>query len=93
MDYACTLTNAIECGKHGMIEEWIHAYLLSDGDNKPFSDGLKLHDRIFHGPASFPLDLLTRNTGPEPEMRWQIHPEWFEAHVGQLMERYGHLML
>ena len=28
MDYACTLTNAIECGQHGMIEDWIHAYLL-----------------------------------------------------------------
>jgi len=86
MDYACTLTNAIECGEHGMIEDWIHAYLLSDGDNKPFSDGLRLMDRIFHEPVSFPLHLLTRNTGPEPEMRWHIHPDWFETHVERLME-------
>lgn len=86
MDYACTLTNAIECGEHGMIEEWVHAYLLSDGDNKPFSDGLRLLDRTFHPPVSFPLSYLTRNTGPEPEMKWQIHPEWFEIHVGQLMD-------
>jgi hypothetical protein len=86
MDYVCTLTNAIECGEHGMTEDWVHTYLLSDGHNKPFSDGLRLHDRIFHAPASFPLNLLMRNTGPEPEMRWQIHPEWFETRVSQLMD-------
>lgn len=86
MDYACTLTNAIECGEHGQIENWIHAYLLSDGHNKPFSDGLRLVERTFHGPVSFPLSLLKRNTGPEPEMRWQIHPEWFEIHVDRLIE-------
>lgn len=86
MDYACTLTNALDCGEHGMIEDWVHAYLLSDGHNKPFSDGLKLHDRRFHGPVSFPLNLLQRNTGPEPHMRWQIHAEWFEIHVGRLKD-------
>ena len=86
MDYACTLTNALECGAHGMIEDWVHAYLLSDGDNKPFSDGLRLLERTWHGPVSFPLSHLTRNTGPEPHMRWKIPPEWFEIHVGQLIE-------
>lgn len=86
MDYACTLTNAKECAAHGMIENWIHTYLLSDGDNKPFSDGLRKFDRIYHGPVSFPLALLTRNTGPEESMRWRIHPEWFELHVRQLMD-------
>ena len=47
---------------------------------------MKLHHRTFHPPVSFPLNLLTRNTGPESEMRWKIPPEWFEIHVGQLME-------
>lgn len=86
MDYACTLTNALECAAHGMIEDWVHAYLLSDGDNKPFSDGLRLFERTFHGPVSLPLALLRRNTGPEPEMKWQIPSEWFEPHVSQLMD-------
>ncbi len=85
MDYACTLTNAIECADHGKLEEWIHTYLLSDGDNKPFSDGLRMLDRIYHAPVSFPLSMLQRNTGPEAGMRWHIPPEWFEAHVKQLM--------
>ncbi len=67
MDYACTLTNAIECGEHGMIEEWVHAYLLSDGDNKPFSDGLRLFDRIFHPPVSFPLFFSRAIPAPNPK--------------------------
>jgi hypothetical protein len=69
-----------------MIEDRGHAYLLSDGHNKPFPDGLKLHDRTFHPPVSFPLNLLSRNTGPHPAMKYQIHPEWFEIHVSRLME-------
>lgn len=86
MDYACTQTNARKCAAEGNLEKWIHTYLLTDGDNKPFSDGLKMCDRIYHGPVVFPLNMLTRNTGPEPEMRWKIHPGWFETHVGKLMD-------
>ncbi len=86
MDYACTLTSAIECAAHGKLEEWIHAYLLSDGDNKPLSDGLRMLDRIYHAPVSFPLSMLQRSAGPEADMRWHVPPEWFEAHVRQLMD-------
>ena len=86
MDYACTLTNAQQGAAQGELENWIHTYLLTDGDNKPFSDGLKEFDRIFHGPVSFPLGLLTRNTGPETNMQYKIPPEPFEEHVKQLMD-------
>jgi len=86
MDYACTLTNACQAADQGQLEQWIHTYLLTDGDNKPFSDGLKKLDRIFHRPVNFPLEGFARNTGPEPNMQYKIHPEWFEIHVSQLME-------
>ena len=86
MDYAGTLTSAREAAAQGELEKWIHTYLLTDGDNKPFSDGLKALDRIYDGPVSFPLSLLKRNTGPEEDMRWKLHPGWFEIHVGQLMD-------
>lgn len=78
----------IVCSKK---EEFVmdYAYLLSDGDNEPFSDGLRRFERTFHGPVRFPLLLLSRNTGPEEGMRWQIHPEWIEGHAGQLTARYG----
>ena len=45
LQYECTLTSSLEYGKAGEIEKWIHEYLLSDGQNKEFSDGLKLFDR------------------------------------------------
>ena len=35
----------------GKLEDWVHAYLLSDGDNPAFSHGLKLFDRFFLGPG------------------------------------------
>ena len=88
MDYACTLTNARQAAAQGELEQWIHTYLLTDGNNKALSDGLKKFDRIFHLPVSFPLQGFTRNTGPEPNMQYKIHPEWFEVHVGQLMDAF-----
>ena len=54
MDYKCTLSSAVNYAQNGKLEEWIHSYLLSDGHNKEFSDGLKLFDRYFIGPGKYP---------------------------------------
>ena len=86
MEYRCTLTSAKEYAAQGKLEEWVHTYLLSDGHNKDFSDGLKLFDRYFLGPFPMPLALFTRCCGPEEHMRWRIGEEWFEKHVSELME-------
>jgi hypothetical protein len=45
IEYKATLSSAMQYAKAGKIEEWVHTYLLSDGHNKAFSDGLKLFDR------------------------------------------------
>ena len=42
MQYRGTLSSAREWAQQGQLEAWVHAYLLSDGHNKPFSDGLKI---------------------------------------------------
>lgn len=84
MDYECTLSCALACAQNGKLEDWVHAYLLSDGHNKPFSDGLKLFDRTFLGPVKMPLSLFTRCCGPEEGMRWRISRDWFEKHVEDL---------
>ena len=47
MNYSTTLSCAQSWAQEGKLEEWIHTYLLGDGHNKPFSDGLKLCDRIY----------------------------------------------
>ncbi|MGN1408990.1 MAG: ParB/RepB/Spo0J family partition protein [Eubacteriales bacterium] len=86
MEYKSTLSSALEFGQSGRIEEWIHAYLLSDGHNKPFSDGLKLCDRFYIGPLKMPLSMFTRCCGPEEDMKWRVDPDLFEKHVSELME-------
>ena len=86
LTYQCTLSSAKAYAAAGRLEEWVHAYLLSDGNNKEFSDGLKLFDRYFIGPVRMPLNLFTRCYGPEEGMRFRAHPQWFEERVGRLME-------
>lgn len=84
MEYKCTLSSAQEYAKNGKLEEWVHTYLLSDGHNKGFSDGLKLFDRYFLGPIKMPLSLFFRCCGPEANMKYRVNAEWFEEHVTKL---------
>lgn len=84
LDYHCSLSSAVQFAENNKLEEWIHTYLLSDGHNKDFSDGLKLFDRYFLGPVKMPLNLFSRCCGPEQDMKYQIPEEWFEKHVLEL---------
>jgi len=87
MEYDRTLTTVKAFAAAGRLEEWIHAYLLSeDGHNKPFSDGLRLVPRRYYGPAEMPLDLFTRCCGPEKGMKYPVPAESFERHVAKLTE-------
>lgn len=86
MQYSSTLTSAKSYAKQGKLEEWVHQYLLSDGHNKDFSDGLKLFDRYYLGPMKMPLSFFTRCCGPEETMKWRIDEKWFEHHVSKLEE-------
>lgn len=84
MDYGRTLSSAQEYAKNGKLEEWIHAYLKSDGNNMGLSDGLKLFDRYFLGPMKMPLSLFSRCCGPEEGMKWRVDTEGFERRVANL---------
>ena len=86
MEYAMTLSSAKEFSAHGKLEEWVHTYLLSDGHNKAFSDGLKIYDRYFTGPRVMPLRYFERCCGPEETMKFRVDAEWFEKHVEHLKE-------
>ena len=85
LKYVGSLTSAIEYAKNGRIEEWIHEYLLSDGKNKAFSDGLSLQKRYYIGPVEFPTSLLCRCCGPEENMRYRVNEGGFERKVLSLM--------
>jgi len=86
MEYKCTLSSAKAFADADRLEDWVHIYLLSDGDNKGFSDGLKIYDRYFIGPMEFPLSLFKRCTGPEEEMKYYIPADAFEHHVNKIQK-------
>lgn len=86
LSYARTLTSAREFEAAGRLEEWVHAYLLSDGRNKPFSDGLKKCPRFYPGIYRLPAALFTRCCGPEYDMKFRVESQGFELHVKELMD-------
>lgn len=86
MEYCNSLSSAAEFARCGKLEDWVHAYLLSDGNNKPFSDGLKLAERTYLGPIKMPLSLFHRCCGPEPDMAYVVSAGGFECKVNALMD-------
>lgn len=65
------------------IEEWVHIFLKTVGENRGLSDGLKLQKRYWLGPTFLPLDELNRCCGPEPEMEYYNNPEDWEKHINR----------
>lgn len=89
MDNEYTLSKALEYGKEGKIETWIHAFLLGEGNNTALSDGLKRKKRYFIGPIKMPLYLFERCCGPEPDMKYKIDELGFNSRVSAIMKRFG----
>lgn len=84
-----------DCAKQysraGLLEEWIHTYLLYERRNKEFSDGLYRYPREYIGPLALPLSLFTQSSGPEEHMKWRVHPDVWERNVAarqQLIRRW-----
>ncbi|MBM7564214.1 ParB N-terminal domain-containing protein [Paenibacillus sacheonensis] len=71
--------------REGCLEEWVHLFLKTTGNNIPFSEGLKLGKRYWEGPVLLPLQDLDRCCGPEPEMEYVNPAESWEARVDSLM--------
>lgn len=86
MNYQGTFSSAKEFAAAGQLEEWVHRYLHAEGDNIPFSDGLKKAPRNFFGLTRMPLDLFERICGPEEGMRWPVDAGGFERIVGELVD-------
>lgn len=84
LKYRCSLSSAKEFSKADKLEEWVHSFLLSDGHNQAFSDGLKLFDRYYLGPFIMPLNLFSRCCGPEENIKYRVNAEWFEKRVQSL---------
>ncbi len=83
-----TLQAALDYKKKNQIEDWIHLFLHDEGDNIPFSTGLKLEKRIFLGPIKMPLSLFKRCCGPEKHLKYIIDKDGFEQKVEAIQKRF-----
>jgi len=89
MDYKPTASSAVEYAKADKLEQWIHLFLCGEGNNKAFSDGLKLEPRCYHKPEMMNLDNFKRCCGPESNMKWQIPESGFIKHVDGIASFYN----
>lgn len=79
--------SAGEYEQNGLLEEWIHTYLLFERKNIAFSKGLYLEERYYMGPVMMPVNLFHRSSGPEEGMKWQVDAEVFETRTRQWMKK------
>lgn len=87
MDELFTSKEARKYSNEGRIEEWIHGFLCDEGNNIPFSDGLKKEKRYYIGPIKMPLHLFERCCGPEENMKYRINKGGFEWRVSEIRKR------
>ncbi len=81
------IDSAKEYDEQGLLEEWIHTYLLFERKNKAFSDGLYQEERYFIGPIMMPVQLFHRSSGPEEGMKWRVDETVFEERTKSWMEK------
>lgn len=87
MDYEGTLTGCRRWADAGRLADWVHAYLLSDGDNEPFSTGQKEEEAVFHGPVTMPMSLFTRCSGPAEEgLTFRVDAGWWAYKVERIVQ-------
>ena len=73
--------SAEQYSQAGLLEEWIHTYLLFERRNREFSEGLHRQPRQYTGPLAMSLSLFNRSSGPEEHMKWRVHPVVWEEKV------------
>lgn len=81
------IESAKEYEESGLLEEWIHTYLLFERKNKAFSDGLYLEERYYIGPIMMPVNFFHRSSGPEEGMKWQVDEGVFEERTNHWIEK------
>jgi hypothetical protein len=79
-----TINEIIEFSKEKNIEDWIHIFLNSSGDNIPMSKGLKKAKKYWIGPLEIDLNLLKRCCGYEENMEFVESKENFVNNINRL---------
>lgn len=81
------IESAEEYDAHGLLEEWIHTYLLFERKNREFSDGLYLEERYYIGPIRMPVNFFYRSSGPEEGMKWRVDEAVFEERINRWVDK------
>ena len=63
--HKATATSAIDYAQANKLDEWVHDFLLGEGNNKELSESIKRHGRKFFAPKRMKLDLFRRCFGPQ----------------------------
>jgi uncharacterized ParB-like nuclease family protein len=81
-----SVRGAARCAEAGVLEEWIHAYLRTGHwANLALSDGLKLEERFWVGPAEVRLDDVDQPCGPGSDKRFREPEEKWERKIAELL--------
>lgn len=72
---------------NNILEQQVQTYLRNEGNNIALADGLLLEKRYYYGPVNINLTLLTRCTGPEKEMQYQVSEESFNERSNGIIKR------
>ena len=88
MGHKYSLKGALACKDKPCLEEWIHGFLLNEGNNEGLSIGLKKEKRIFNGPVNMLVEHLTRVCGPEEGMLYYEPKVNFDYRVEKLIDLY-----
>jgi hypothetical protein len=88
MEYKPTLSSAINYAGVNKLEEWIHRFLCGEGNNRDFSDGLKLRPRKYYTPEIMNFNKIERCSGPESYMKFKIPEEVFLKRVEDIISVY-----
>jgi hypothetical protein len=89
MEYRPTLSSAIDFSITNKLEEWIHLFLCGEGNNKTFSDGLKLEPRRYYAPKMISFYEFDRCCGPEKNMKYQVSEESFINRVNDIAAKFN----
>lgn len=81
------MESAKEYDKNGLLEEWIHTYLLFERKNIVFSQGLYAEKRYYIGPLIMPVNSFRRSSGPEEGMKWHVDVTVFEERTNGWMDK------
>ncbi len=87
MKYNINLDCAIAYNNRNEIELWVHNFLGSEGNNKAFSEGLKLEKREYSGPIIISTSHLKRCCGPEMDMEYKVDEKYFNKNVSNIITR------